>query len=167
MTAQGSRLVLLFVVVVIGTAFGWSGAPAAHAQAGGLRSVDWAAVLASEPGIRVNADCLAALPDLQARGICIDVRVDPPQPVEGSFGDPVDAFTGVAVIAPDGGGPLYGDIDGDGVEEAIIETVSGGTGGSFGFLVYQQGAVRPRLVAAVPGYKTFVAIQDGLLAVDL
>lgn len=139
----------------------------AQAQAGGLRSVDWYAVLASEPGITVNGDCAAALPFLSAMGPCIDVRVDPPRPVEGAGSGPADGFSGVALLTPESGGPLYGDIDGDGVEEAIIQTQSGGTGGSFGFLVYAQGANRPRLVAAVPGYKTFVSIDGGLLIVQI
>lgn len=161
------RLAMFALGVLVSFAGSGLAAPAAQAQPGGLRSVDWVAVLAAEPGIAVSSDCAAALPSLAVMGPCIEVTLDPPRAVEGTGGGREHSFGGVALLSPESGGPLYGDIDGDGIEEAIIQTQSGGTGGSFGFLVYAQGEARPRLVAAVPGYKTFVAIEDGLLIVQL
>src|SRR2546425_11809957 len=110
-----SRVTLAIFLSLIATTSILLSRTSVRAQPGGLRSLDWAAVLASEPAITVGAECPAAFPSLRAMGVCVDVRVDPPRPVEGNFGGPVDGFTGVALVGTDSGGPLYGDIDGDGV----------------------------------------------------
>ena len=130
-----------------------------------LRQVDWNAVLRTEPSVHVGGnDCLPA-GFAGGDGLCITATVFPPAAADGpGDGGPAATFSGYAFTGPSG--VLYGDIDGDGVEEAVIRTISGGTGGSFGFLVYHLGSPRPRLVAAFPGYKLEVQIRSGTLVVS-
>jgi hypothetical protein len=132
-------------------------------QSGGtpLRQVDWASVLTSDPNLQTGNECVPFPLLALDKPICITVAVTPPVAVN-SLSGVVDSFSGYAVI---GDGVMYGDIDGDGVDEAVIETQSGGTGGSFGFLIYHQASPRPRLVAAAPGYKLGVRIDSGTIVV--
>lgn len=124
-----------------------------------LRRVDWNSVLANDPNLIVGADCIS--PPLLARfGPCITVPSSAaPAPASASGTETDPSFTGYADTAP--GDILYADLDGDGQEEAVIRTESGGTGGSFGALVYHQASPAPQLVAIVPGYKLALQIVSG------
>jgi hypothetical protein len=61
---------------------------------------------------------------------------------------------------------LYGDLDGDGLDEAVIPLFSGGTAGNIGFMVYRQAEPQPRLVTSQTGYKIGLRIDGGRLIVD-
>jgi hypothetical protein len=121
--------------------------PAVYGAGAPLRGVDWNAALAADPQVRVRADV--------------------PQPPFMRLGPFITTSTGDAEVSGYAATAdvQYGDLDGDGTEEAVIPVISGGTAGMTGFLLYREGEDRPRLVAAVPGYKLFVEIQDGVLAV--
>ena len=60
----------------------------------------------------------------------------------------------------------YGDISGDGRDEALISLFSGGTAGNLGLLVFTGGAQKPVLVAALPGYKIGGVFETGFLKVS-
>ncbi|HEY7062387.1 MAG TPA: hypothetical protein VII06_12990 [Chloroflexota bacterium] len=117
------------------------------AQGTPLQAVDWLAVLAAEPGVQAGVDCP---PGFGGRGPCLQV------PLAG------DVMVGYPLVD----NVLYGDLDGDGRDEAVIPVFSGGTAGNIGFLVYQEAAPRPRLVASQSGYKIGLRIADGQLIVD-
>lgn len=130
-----------------------------------LRRVDWAAALANDSSgyVSVVPDC--PVPPIAGGGNqpCLQVTPTLSALVSGLGGPELGpAFSGYALLDA----ISYGDIDGDGLEEAVIPTESYGTGHSFGFLVYHQAAGAPRLVAAVPGYKVFPTIQNGQLVVS-
>ena len=59
----------------------------------------------------------------------------------------------------------YGDISGDGKEEALVSLFSGGTAGNLGVLLFRAGAEKPELVAAFPGYKLGGVFDGGVLTV--
>ena len=61
---------------------------------------------------------------------------------------------------------VYGDFDGDCGEEAGIPLFSGGTAGNVGFLVYDNTAPQPTLVASGFGYKLGLAVEGNLLVVS-
>ncbi|HLH25187.1 MAG TPA: hypothetical protein VK066_21915 [Chloroflexota bacterium] len=119
----------------------------ALAQGTPLQAVDWLAVLAAEPGVQASADCP---PAFGGRAPCLLVALG---------GDQVAGYPLVDNV-------LYGDIDGDGLDEAVIPLFSGGTAGTIGFLVYHQAEPRPRLVASQSGYKLGLSIGGGQLIVD-
>jgi hypothetical protein len=101
-----------------------------------LRSVDWKAAIAADPGLAVSQ--VEGKPYIAVRG----------------------ANPGV------GGYPLlddiiYVDMDGDRVEEAAITLSSGGTAGNLGFLVYRQAAQAPQLAAWQGGYKLGLLVERG------
>lgn len=112
-----------------------------------LRQVDWNAVITSDPNIRPR-------PDLEA-----PAAVSPGPYVEVSFRG--TEVAGHAYLQE----PLYGDLDGDGAEEAVIMLLSGGTAGAIGFLLYREADPRPRLVAAMGGYKLSAQVENGSLLV--
>lgn len=129
-----------------------------------LRQVDWDSFLAADPVVQSNGEpCIPAIASAQL-GPCVSVALAQPVAVNslGGPNDPVTGFTGYADTAH----ILYADLDGDGLEEAVIPTDSTGTGGSFGFLVYHQADPAPQLVVAYPGYKLGVGIENGLLVVS-
>jgi hypothetical protein len=57
----------------------------------------------------------------------------------------------------------YADLDGDGVEEAILPYYSGGTAGILYFSIFCQTASGPVEVGRVDGYKAGIDLQDGYL----
>jgi len=65
---------------------------------------------------------------------------------------------------------VYGDFDGDCIEEAAIPLFSGGTAGNIGFLVYdlpaEDSSSSPALVAWGEGYKLSLTADSGLLVVS-
>jgi hypothetical protein len=153
--------------ILLLTPLALAGARAVQAQAvQPLRDVDWRAVLASEPGVSfvddpacgdvVNQDgaCVSVhFPDLQVTHIAL--------PGESQL-EVGDSVIGKALIGT--GGPLYGDLDGDGRDEAAI-TVFNDRAFTVACFVYHEAPGRPRLVDAAPGYRMDVALQNGALLV--
>jgi hypothetical protein len=117
------------------------------AQGMPLREVDWLAVLRAEPSARLGSDCP---PGFGGRGPCLAVDLGP------------EALGGYPLVD----NVLYGDLDGDGRDEAVIPVFSGGTAGTIGFLVYRAAEPRPRLAVSQTGYKIGLHIADGRLVVD-
>jgi hypothetical protein len=127
-----------------------------------LRQVDWDAVLRSDPRIVMPADCPAFVMEL---GPCVEIATDEVSVAGASGLGPVgDTIVGYADVRPDDIG--YGDLDGDGVEEAVIRVESGGTAGTIGFLLFREGDPAPELVAARAGYKLWPRIVGGMLLVN-
>jgi len=114
-----------------------------------LRSVDWFVAIAQDPHITVDPSVPAL--DAPAVGRYITADVGDHQ-VEGY---------------PVSGDPRFGDLDGDGAEEAVINVVSGGTAGQTGLLVFHQSANGPLLVAALDGYKMYARIVNDQLVVGI
>ena len=61
---------------------------------------------------------------------------------------------------------IYIDLDGDGVEDAVMPLASGGTAGDIGYLVFQISALAPSFVTARDGYKVYVKNDGGKLVVQ-
>ena len=118
-----------------------------HAQQTPLQAVDWLAVLAAEPGTQVEPDC----PPLPVGNLpCVRLPIAD------------DTYIGYPLVD----NVLYGDLDGDGRDEAVIQLFSGGTAGVIGFMVFRQADPRPRLVTGQAGYKLGMRIDGGQLIVD-
>lgn len=118
--------------------------PTAAAASTPLREVDWAQVLQNDP-------------DLERKTI----------PSHSELGGLWVNYKGTEA----GGYPLlntilYGDLRGDGNEEAVISLESGGTAGITGILVYAPTPSGPRIVAARGAQKLYAQIQDGQLVVQ-
>jgi hypothetical protein len=113
-----------------------------------LRQVDWPAVLANDPTITVDPDAY----QLPGGNPGPYIRVTAPN------GEEVQGY-----VTPDD--ILYGDLDGDGADEAVLFVYSGGTGGSFGFMVYREGTPDPKRALIYTGYKLGGKIEDGHLIV--
>lgn len=132
-------VILLFVLTVMA-------AGRATPAAASLREVDWNTVLTTDPRVRVFPDMV-------------------PPPLLGPYLT-VDTGTGEVAGYAATSDVLYGDLDLDGDEEAVIPVQSGGVSGLTGFLLYEEVNGRPRLVAAVPGYRLGLSIRDGVLIVQ-
>lgn len=134
-----------------------------HADPVPLRQVDWNAVITGDPRLQSATGCVPRLEGVSQLGPCVSVE---PGAVAGPYdlnGAPLPGggFAGYARTAL--GDVLYADLDRDGSEEAVVATESTGTGGSFGFLVYRAAEPGPRLIAAVPGYKLYATLENGIL----
>jgi len=114
-----------------------------------LRQVDWLAVIKSDPRITIDPDAYK-LPGGDWPFIT----------VAASHG-PDDTLSGY-LLADD---PVYGDLDGDGAEEAVLPIDSGGTGGTLGFLLYREGDPSPKLVGVATGYKMGFSMEGNRLAI--
>ncbi|MGH2586898.1 MAG: hypothetical protein ACRDJE_18445 [Dehalococcoidia bacterium] len=151
---------------VLAVAFVLATAGTVGAQRTPLRSVDWDAVIRSEPRISLPPDCLL-LPF--APGPCIEVQADTSALPSGLPGfEEVIGYGPVTIAGYADTFPediVYGDLDGDGAEEAVIRVESGGTAGTIGFLIFREGVDRPELVTAVDGYKVYPQIENGRLVV--
>ncbi len=123
----------------------------AVAQPGSLRSVDWRAVLESHPLIEIQRDLP---PPWDSFGPYVIIR-------EGALPD-AGEVTGHARLD----GILYGDLDSDGNEEAVIPLDSGGTAGATGWLLFRATSAGPSLVLARNGYKLGFELRDGLLIIN-
>lgn len=118
-----------------------------HGQITPLRQVDWYTALAQDPHITVDV----SIPALDAPAVGPYITVD---------------FGGRQVAGyPVPGDTRFGDLDGDGAEEAVINVVSGGTAGQTGLLVFHQSDGGPLLVAVLDGYKMGARIVDDRLVV--
>jgi hypothetical protein len=147
--AGRSLQVLLAVVVTVCGVASLAGSGRASAAAVPLRQVDWLAVLENDPAVTVDPDAFK-LPG----GSWPFVTVAAPRTPDGTLG-------GYALIDDVG----YGDLDGDGAEEAIVMIDSGGTGGMLGFLLYHEAEPRPKLVLVRAGYKMSVVIDGGRVVI--
>jgi hypothetical protein len=108
-----------------------------------LKTVDWAAIIAAEPRLR---------------------HPDAPQldSVRGPYVEGADNAYGYALVDA----VEYGDISGDGRDEAMIQLYSGGTAGNTGLLVFADGGAAPRFIGALSGYKMFGRAEGGRLQVQ-
>ena len=108
-----------------------------------LRQVDWVTVLTNDPAVTVDptAYSLRAPTSRSSRSR--------------RHGAPEGTLSGYALVED----VLYGDLDGDGAEEAIVLVDSGGTAGLLGFLLYREADPAPKMVLAWTGYKMGVAID--------
>lgn len=113
-----------------------------------LRQVDWGAVLANDPTITIDPDAY------QLPG-----NVGPHITVKAPSGDDLEGYVTFDDIE-------YGDLDGDGADEAVIMVFSGGTGGSFGFMVYREDTPAPKRVMIYTGYKLGTQIEGGHLVIS-
>lgn len=129
-----------------------------------LRAVDWNAMLAADPHVQVLPDPGIALEppgpyvSVTAAGLAFAAFTPGTSPAAWQ-----DVEVGGYALT---GSVQYGDLDGDGAEEAIISLSSGGTAGNLGFLLYREGLERPQLVAAVAGYKISGLIDNGTLIIS-
>lgn len=135
-----------------------------HAQSAPLRTLDWNTVLAADPDLHV-VDSLPPFFDSPGQGPYVIVA--PPETVIVSSPDKFPDVQGD--VTAQGWARTsdieYGDLDGDGREEAVIPLDSGGTAGQIGFLLYGAAAGRPHLIAAISGYKQFVRFEGPTLVV--
>ena len=119
------------------------------ATASSLRGLDWETVLKTDPKL----------------------EYDPSVP---TYGQPLGPYVRLRGVAPSGlieghgvtSNILYGDISGDGREEAVIPLFSGGTAGIVGYLVYRDIDGQPVLMTGLPGYKVNATIANGELRVS-
>lgn len=105
-----------------------------------IRQTDWAKVLQNDP----------------------QLKQEPPLDSTFKIYISVKAAEGLAG-APDLTGIIYLDVDKDGLEEAAIPLISGGTAGNIGFLLYRWGQPTPRLVGWQEGYKQGLKTVGGKL----
>jgi hypothetical protein len=115
-----------------------------------IKATDWLATLRTTTGFSVDV----VSPGTSAKQPFINISYAPP-------------LTGYAVLDS----VVYGDISGDGFDEAIITVYSGGTAGNTGVLVYQLDAVN-KLSLVGPndfytsfGYKAYGQVDKGDLVV--
>lgn len=116
-----------------------------------LRQVDWPSVLASDPALEIDSQMQPAPFASSGPYVRLVHAPSPDQPVVEGFAQLDDV--------------LYGDLDADGAEEAVILLSSGGTGGVVGMLVYHVDVLRPRLAATFSGYRLGASIENGELVV--
>jgi hypothetical protein len=116
-----------------------------------LRQIDWRAVLANDPTITIEPNAYP-LP----RDVGPFISVAAPGSQQGGI---LEGYVSIDDIQ-------YADLDGDGAEEAVLDVESGGTGGSFGFMLYREDAPAPTRVLIYPGYKLSTRVDGGHLVVS-
>ncbi|MCC6174535.1 MAG: hypothetical protein IT305_04450 [Chloroflexi bacterium] len=141
-------MTLTAVVAFIASVLASVAAPSSAATS--LRSVDWNDVLVHDPHITIVPDAYAPPGDF---GAYISV----------AWGADAEALSGYALTDPSD--LQYGDLDGDGIEEAVLIVHSSGTAGALGFLLYRQADPRPELVLIRTGYKIGAEIENGRLVI--
>jgi hypothetical protein len=141
--AGRSVLVVMVVATIASSVLSVVGSSQVSAAGVPLRQVDWLAVLQNDPAVTIDPDAYT-LPG----GSGPFVSVTAP-------GTPDDTLGGYALLDD----VVYGDLDGNGAEEAIVMIDSGGTGGLLGFLLYREAEPAPKMVLARSGYKLSVAIE--------
>ena len=148
--SRSARPLLLLVAAItisIATLLGSTSLTRAAGQP--LRQVDWRGVLKSDPAVTLDP---TAYPLPGGNLPYINVKASPA---------PDDVLGGYAMVDD----VLYGDLDGDGADEAVILVASGGTAGILGFLLYREGTLAPKLVLVKMGYKLSAQIDGGKLVV--
>jgi hypothetical protein len=115
-----------------------------------IKAIDWLATLRSAPGFSVDT----VSPSTSAKQPFVNITYAP-------------ALAGYAILDS----VVYGDISGDGFDEAIITVFSGGTAGNTGVLVFRLDAanklslVGPNAFYTSFGYKTYARVDNGDLVV--
>ena len=140
-----TRIILAIMLVVDCTLTAVLTRPAAAAGTP-LREVDWAAVLLNDPTITA---------ELKNRGGLDVIHVQVPMP----DGYPLEGD----VLSH--GGINYGDLDGDGADEAVIHVFGGPSAKSFGFMLYHEDSPAPRRILVRTGLDVGADIQDGHLLI--
>lgn len=151
MHVHAARTARLFVLTALAMTFVAAHSGTTGAQPGGLRSVDWQAVLERHPLIEIQR---GLPPPWDSFGPYVTIR---PGVLPGT-----GEVSGHARLT----GILYGDLDGDGVEEAVIPLDSGGTAGAIGLLLFREMNGVPELVLARDGYKLGIELRDGWLTLN-
>lgn len=117
-----------------------------------LRQVDWNAILANDPAITIDPTAFR-LPGQ------VEPYISVATPGQQGLGG--ESLEGYAMTD----GVDYGDLDGDGAEEALIHVFSGGTAGNLGFLIFREGTPAPKLALVQTGYKIGAVIQGSRLVI--
>jgi hypothetical protein len=137
---------LVALVLLAGLTLLTSPPPVASAAGTPLRQVDWAAVLANDPAATIDPDAFRPPGET---GPYIHVATPGQQ---GLNGESLDGYALMDDVS-------YGDLDGDGTEEAVLPVFSGGTAGNIGYMLYREGTPSPKLVLARTGYKLNATID--------
>jgi hypothetical protein len=145
--AGRSILVALAFATIFSSAV--SGGGPVSAASVPIRQVDWITVLKNDAAVTIDSTAY----QLPGRYKPF-VNVAAPGAPDGTLG-------GYALIDD----VLYGDLDGNGAEEAIVMVDSGGTGGLLGFLAYRQGDPYPTLALVYAGYKISVGIEGNKVVI--
>ena len=129
-----------------------------------LHDVDWDAVLAADAAVLPWGGCIPPRrPEIT--GPCVRVPLAVPVEVNAPGGPyALSEAAGRALTGLDD--VVYGDLDGDGQDEALLHLDSGGTAGDLALLVYQAAEPAPWLVAALPGYRISGRISGSALIVN-
>jgi hypothetical protein len=146
--AAGRHVLVLLAFATIASTI-VSGVGAVSAARVPLRQVDWLTVLKNDPAIAVDPNAYALPGEYKP---FIDVAA--PESPDGSLG-------GYALIDD----VIYGDLDGNGADEAIMMVDSGGTGGLLGFLLFREADPAPKLALVWPGYKIGVGIEGNKVVI--
>jgi hypothetical protein len=111
-----------------------------------LRSVNWSAVFAQDPGVSSVAE--SNICNYGELPLAVRFKQDPT--IKGH---------------PWPDRAVYGDLDGDGVEEVVIPLLESCTGGAENSLIYQATPSGPRAIASAPGVGrgTELSYVDGML----
>jgi hypothetical protein len=104
---------------------------------------NWPEVLRQDPALTV-VPCPSGAPPRPEADLCIAGM-----PTFGTSPATADPLQG-GFIDPE---VVYADLDGDGVAEAVLRVWGSGLASITGFLVYHEERPRPRLLAAVAGYR--------------
>lgn len=149
--AAGQRVLMLLSVVVLTLGVTGLGAGrSARAEKVPLRQVDWLAVVQFDPNIALDT---SAYPLPGGNWPFIETPVTDA---------PDETLSGYAMVDA----VVYGDLDGDGAEEAVVPVDSGGTGGMLGFLLFREADPAPKLVLVKSGYKLGVSVEENQLAIS-
>jgi hypothetical protein len=130
-----------------------------------IRLADWHAAFTEDPWILTGPERCPDAPQSAADvgALCVLVAPfgsDTPSPTE----DPDSPVMSGYILATE---PLFGDIDGDGVEEAILLIQSGASRITEGFLVYRQADSGPRLVAALAAKRAGIQLTQAGTALEV
>ena len=125
-----------------------AGDPGPYPLPSSLRSVDWAEVVTHDPDLLASARPRSC----HFGEIDVWVRYEADPEIEG---------------APWPNRTQYGDLDGDGIEEAVVPLLQSCTGGADRSLLYTMTSNGPRIVTIGPGYGRAVETKlvNGLLEV--
>lgn len=124
-----------------------------------IRYTDWNAAFKKDPWIITGPERCPDAPQsaVDAGGLCVLVvpfGSDPPTETQ----DPTFPIINGYILS---GPTIFGDIDGDGQEEAIVPVQSGSRAITVGILVYRQADSGPRLVAALAAYRGSAELTEG------